>query len=206
MKRWIGILFGVYSFFHLNSFAQDNEAAQSSDIIEKKESEVITSASSGIDPKKQYTVEEFKEAVIAVVEKKLRLLKRESIINFSKELLKKEDSIALREISLKRKEEAFLLSQNEFKKKIEIFHKEQQKFIGCLDQNKKDENKRLSHMVDTIGGMRPNVAADVLSVQDHEIAIKILNKLDPVKVSKIFNLMDKEISARLQKQYMTMEK
>jgi flagellar motility protein MotE (MotC chaperone) len=61
-------------------------------------------------------------------------------------------------------------------------------------------------MVDVVSGMRPQNAADILSVQDVEIAVKILGKLEPTKVSKIFNSMDKEISARLQKQYMNMKK
>ena len=61
-------------------------------------------------------------------------------------------------------------------------------------------------MVDVISGMRPQSAADVLSVQDVDISVKILGDLPPEKVSKIFNSMDKEISARLQKQFMSMKK
>ena len=61
-------------------------------------------------------------------------------------------------------------------------------------------------MVDVISAMRPQNAADVLSVQDADISVQILEKLDPTKISKIFNSMDKEISARLQKQFMNMKK
>ena len=46
----------------------------------------------------------------------------------------------------------------------------------------------------------------VLSTQDADISVKILEKIDPTKASKIFNLMDKEVSARLQKQYLNMQK
>ena len=61
-------------------------------------------------------------------------------------------------------------------------------------------------VVEVISGMRPQNAADLLSVQESDLAVKILGQLDPAKVSKIFNLMDKEISAKLQKQFMTMKK
>ena len=61
-------------------------------------------------------------------------------------------------------------------------------------------------MVEIISGMKPVMAGNVLSVQDSDIAVKILSELPAMKISKIFNSMDKEISARLQKQYMNMKK
>ena len=57
-----------------------------------------------------------------------------------------------------------------------------------------------------LSGMKPDAAAQVLSVQDPLIAVKMISKLDSAKVSKIFNKMDKEVSARLQKQFLTMQK
>ena len=61
-------------------------------------------------------------------------------------------------------------------------------------------------MVEVISNMRPQAAAQLLSVQENDIALKILGALDSVKVSKIFNLMTKEISSRLQKQYINMKR
>jgi len=57
-----------------------------------------------------------------------------------------------------------------------------------------------------ISNMKPDKAASVLSVQDSEIAVQILQMIDPKKASKIFNFMDKEVSAKLQKQYLQMKK
>ena len=54
--------------------------------------------------------------------------------------------------------------------------------------------------------LRPQKAAEILSVQDSSIAVQILQKIDPKKASKIFNFMDKDISAKLQKQYLLMKK
>ena len=52
----------------------------------------------------------------------------------------------------------------------------------------------------------PQNAADVLSVQDPDFSVRILGQMESQKVSKIFNLMDKEVSARLQKQFLQMKK
>ncbi|HXH31227.1 MAG TPA: hypothetical protein VNJ01_10480 [Bacteriovoracaceae bacterium] len=37
-------------------------------------------------------------------------------------------------------------------------------------------------------------------------AVKILQQIDAKKASKIFNFMDKEVSAKIQKQYLLMKK
>ena len=92
------------------------------------------------------------------------------------------------------------------KNKRKDFLKDQNRILGCINENAKKVEDRIRHIVRIISGMRPNVAAQVLSVQDAGLSVKILGMLEPVKVSKIFNLMDKEISARLQKQYMTMKR
>ena len=49
-------------------------------------------------------------------------------------------------------------------------------------------------------------AADILAIQDPDLSVRILAELDSTKMSKIFNLMDKEVSARLQKQFLQMKK
>jgi flagellar motility protein MotE (MotC chaperone) len=61
-------------------------------------------------------------------------------------------------------------------------------------------------MVEVISGMKPQSAADVLAVQDPDLSVRILGQLEAQKASKIFNLMDKEVSARLQKQFLQMKK
>lgn len=93
-----------------------------------------------------------------------------------------------------------------FEKRVKEVVNQQEKVLGCVDNNSKAETDRVRHMVRIISNMKPNQSAQVLSVQDADITVKILGLLEPDKVSKIFNLMDKEISARLQKQYLTMKK
>ena len=159
------------------------------------------------DPReKKYNYDEFQEAVNTKIEKQLKRLGRGKIIGFSKELMKKEEVLKLREIELEKRAEQLQMNTSDFQKKVKTFQNRQLKFLGCLDESDKQREKRITHMVDVVSGMKPLSAAEVLSVQDAGISIKILGMLPPEKVSKIFNLMKKEISARLQKQYMTMKK
>ena len=74
-----------------------------------------------------------------------------------------------------------------------------------LIRTKKKRENIIDHLVQVVSGMKPQTAADMLAVQDSTLTVEIISKLDPTKVSKIFNLMDKEISARLQKEYLNMQ-
>jgi flagellar motility protein MotE (MotC chaperone) len=124
----------------------------------------------------------------------------------SVELVKKEEELKARELQLKKKEEELQLLQDGLGKKIADFNKQQERLISCINVNKEEEDKRIKQVVEIISNMKPDAAAKLLNIQDETIAIKVLAFLPPVKVAKIFNLMDAEISAKLQKQYMTMLK
>ena len=158
------------------------------------------------DGKRYYSEEEFHKELVKEVELRLQKIKSGKIVDFSKELLEKEHQLKVKELELKKKEEEFENSKKDFQAQIKEFHGKQQNFLACIDEIDTKEEKRIQHMVDVVSGMKPDSAAQVLSVQDSKISVKILGLLDPAKVSKIFNKMDKEISARLQKQFMTMKK
>lgn len=155
---------------------------------------------------KTYTQEEFDKAVRAKVEEQLKKVHSENLVSFSNELLKKEEVLNLKEVELKKREDQLQMNNGDLTKKIVDFQDKQNKLIGCMDDIDNQKKKRVDHMVDAVSGMRPQNAADVLSVQEAEISVQILGQLPSDKVSKIFNLMDKEISARLQKQYLFMKK
>ncbi len=156
--------------------------------------------------KKTYSEEELKKAVQTEVEKTMKKLNGNNMVEFSKELLDKEEAIKVKEMELKKHEDQLKMNATEFEKRVKEFQDTQKKFLACLDEHDSKADKRVDQMVEVISGMRPQNASDLLSVQEAEIAVKILGKLDPAKVSKIFNLMDKEISAKLQKQFMTNKK
>ena len=167
---------------------------------------LLFSTANASDAKKIYSQEEFDKALSIALEKSMKKVGRAKLIDFSKELLKKESEIEAREKALANQQEQVTINQKELKGRIQEFKKYQTSFLSCLDKKDTDENKRIVHMVDVVSNMRPQTAANLLSQQDPSISIKILGELEPVKVSKIFNMMEKEVSARLQKQYMTMKK
>lgn len=158
------------------------------------------------DNKRNYTEEEFKKAVDEEVTKQMKKAGASHLVDFSKELLEKEEGIKNRELEVKKQEEELKLSKSDFQKKVVEFQDSQKKFLGCIEDQKESTDKRVSQMVEVISGMKPQSAADVLAIQDPELSVRILAMLEAQKASKIFNLMDKEISAKLQKQFLQMKK
>lgn len=156
--------------------------------------------------KRVYTEEEFKAAVLEEAAKMMKKAGSAHLVDFSKELMEKEEAIKVKELTVKKQEEELGMSKEDFKKKLVEFQDSQKKFLGCVDEKSAKADKRVTQMVEVISGMKPQNAADVLTVQDPDLSVRILSELDSAKTSKIFNLMDKEVSARLQKQFLQMKK
>ena len=159
-----------------------------------------------VPPKRNYTEIEFKTAVLQEAEKLMKRAGSGNLVDFSKELLEKEESIKVKELNIQKEQEQLKMNMGDFQKKIVEFQDAQKKFLGCIDSQNEKVEKRVSQMVEVISGMKPQSAADVLSVQDPDLSVRILGQLEALKASKIFNLMDKEVSARLQKQFLQMKK
>ena len=156
--------------------------------------------------KREYTEEEFKKAVMTEVEKVMKKAGSGNLVEFSKELLEKEEAIKVKELAIKKQQEQLDLNIADFKKSIVEFQASQKKFLGCVDEKNAQADKRVTQMVEVISAMKPQNAADILTVQDPDLSVRILSEIETSKASKIFNLMDKEVSARLQKQYLQMKK
>jgi flagellar motility protein MotE (MotC chaperone) len=150
--------------------------------------------------------EKFYKQVRAEALKLISKVQKDKVVAFSRELIKQETDLNLREIQLRKEREQLVNLEKELGRRIKQFDQSQQKIISCLDKRNERSQKRVSHMVSVISNMRPKNAAQLLSVQDPDLSVKIISSLPPQKVAKIFNAMDKEVSARLQKQYMTMQK
>ena len=159
-----------------------------------------------VSTKREYTEEEFKTAVLEEASKLMKKAGSANLVDFSKELLEKEEALKGKELTIKKQQEELDMSRADFKKKLVEFQDSQKKFLGCVDEKNEKADKRVSQMVDVISGMKPQSAADVLAVQDPDLSVRILGELESSKASKIFNLMDKEVSARLQKQFLQMKK
>ena len=156
--------------------------------------------------RRNYSEEEFKKAVLVEVEKTMKRAGSGNLIEFSKELMDKEEQLKVKELEIQKGQDQLKLNQADFQKKVLEFQDSQKKFLGCVDAQNEKAEKRVGQMVEVISGMKPQNAADVLSVQDPDLSVRILAQLDTSKASKIFNLMDKEVSARLQKQFLLMKK
>lgn len=157
------------------------------------------------DPK-LYTEKDFVKKVSEEVKKKVDTIKNKSVSDYTKELLDKEEKLRLRELELQKRQDSLKVAENELGKKYSDFEARQRSFIGCVKQNEDDSKARVGQLVETISNMKPQKAAEILSVQDSEIAVRILQMINPKTASKIFNFMDKEVSAKLQKQYLEMKK
>ncbi len=157
------------------------------------------------DPK-LYSEKDFVKKVNEEVKKKVDTIKNKSVSDLTKELLDKEEKLKLREIELQKQQDYLKVSENELARKYSDFEARQRSFLGCVKGNEEESKARVGQLVETISNMKPQKAAEILSVQDSEIAVQILRMINPKTASKIFNFMDKEISAKLQKQYLEMKK
>ncbi len=160
----------------------------------------------GETSKKVYSEEEFVKKVNDEVKKKVDSIKNKSVSELTKEILDKEERLKLRELEVVKQQDEMKVSEQELGKKYAEFEIRQKAFIGCAEKNEDEGKARVGQLVDMVSNMKPEKAAEVLSVQDPDIAVKILQMIDAKKASKIFNFMDKEVSARLQKQYLLMKR
>lgn len=157
-------------------------------------------------PKKSYTEEEFLKKLHEEVSKKIDTIKNKSVSDLTKELLDKEEKLRLKEIELIKQQDSLKVSESDIAKRYSELAEKQKDFIGCVEKNNDESKSRIGQVVEMVSNMKPDKAASVLSVQDTEVAVQILQLIDPKKASKIFNFMDKDISAKLQKQYLLMKK
>jgi len=164
------------------------------------------SAAFAADPTLKYSEEQFIKKVAAEVKLQIEKIKNKSVTDLTKELVEKDEKIRLQELELQKKEDQLKVSESDLGKKYAAFEARQKAFIGCVQTNQDEAKGRVGQLVEMVSNMKPQKAAEVLSVQEADIAVKILQTIDAKKASKIFNFMDKEVSARLQKQYLDMKR
>lgn len=155
---------------------------------------------------KTYTEEEYVKKVNEEVKKQVENVKNKSVSDLIKELLDKEEKLKLRELEIQKIHDSLKVSEDDIAKRYSDLSQKQKNFIGCVEKNEQESKGRIGQLVEMVSNMKPQKAAEVLAVQDSEIAVQILQMIDAKKASKIFNFMDKEISAKLQKQYLLMKK
>lgn len=197
----MGRMNNIKLLFLLSSLILTTPIFSATKAIAKKEA-----ATPALPAKRLYSEEEFNKAVLLEAEKLMKKAGSSHLVDFSKELLEKEETLKVKELNVQKELEQLNQSKTDFQKKIAEFDESQKKFLGCIESQNDKVDKRISQMVEVISGMKPQSAADVLAVQDPDLSVRILGQLEAQKASKIFNLMDKEVSARLQKQFLQMKK
>jgi flagellar motility protein MotE (MotC chaperone) len=161
---------------------------------------------SGFAAGKTYTEEDFIKKVNEEVKKKVDTIKNKSVSELTKELLDKEEKLKLRELDLQKQADSLKISETDVTKRYTDLADKQKAFIGCVEKNEEESKARIGQLVEMVTNMKPQKAAEVLTVQESEIAVRILQMIEPKKASKIFNFMDKDTSAKLQKQYLLLKK
>ena len=159
-----------------------------------------------VAPKRTYTEAEFIKKVTEETKKKVDSIKNKSVSDLTKELLDKEEKLRLRELDIQKQQDALKVTESDLANRYVELANRQKDFIGCVNKNNEENKARIGQLVEMISNMKPEKASSVLSVQDTDIAVQILQMIDAKKASKIFNFMDKEVSAKLQKQYLLMKK
>lgn len=107
-----------------------------------------------------------------------------------KEIEEKGSSLKIREDELSKKEQALEL---EFKKLKELRDQ-----LEALQSNvAKSQESKVAKLVETLEGMSPKIAADIISSVDEGLAVEAIEKISTDKLAKIMNKMDKAVSAKL---------
>lgn len=168
----------------------------------------LASVSFAKEGKKVYSEKEFqsklREELDKAIDRQVDRIKKSSVAALTKEILEKERELERREEGLRRRQEQLKLAEESLAERVLELETRQKKVLGCIDENQRKEAMRIKQLVSVISNMKPLKAAELLSVQDSSISVKIIEMIEPERASKIFNLMDKEVSARLQKQYLNM--
>lgn len=108
---------------------------------------------------------------------------REEIEALKKDLAAKEAELAARETAL-----------NEEIKKLEELRDD----IGKIDQSrKKDNEERVSKLIETLEGMSPKAAAAMLSTMEEALAVQAIYRMDTAKVAKVLGKIEPGKSSKL---------
>jgi flagellar motility protein MotE (MotC chaperone) len=190
------IVFLITAFLGIIIFSNAFSQAEKKSIDEKKFTQ---------DELDQDIEKAVAEKVEKQVDEKIKKITANNLVNFSKELLNRENELNQKDELIKKREDILAINEKSLMTKIKDFDEKQQKILGCMSQNDENAKNRVNHLVKVISSMKPVNAAQVLSTQDPDISVRILATLDATQAAKIFNLMEKEVSARLQKQYLNMK-
>lgn len=106
-----------------------------------------------------------------------------------------------RERDLEERAKGLEIQEKVLREKLKRMEELNRKMAERLDSFKKDHEQRVTKLVAVVEGMRPQSAADYVSNLDADLAVEILSRIQTAKASKILNLVDKKIGAKLTEMY-----
>jgi flagellar motility protein MotE (MotC chaperone) len=117
------------------------------------------------------------------------------------ELEERKAALDLREKQLAEKARGLELQEKILKEKLKKMEDLNKKMAERLDLFKKDHEQRITKLVTVVEGMKPEMAARYVEALDPDLAVEILARIKEQKASKIMNLVDKKLSAKLTELY-----
>lgn len=117
------------------------------------------------------------------------------------ELDDRKNALDLREKQLAEKARDLEIQEKLLKEKLKKMEDLNKKMAERLDLFKKDHEGRIAKLVTVVEGMKPEAAARYVETLDPTLAVEILTRIKETKASKILNLVDKKVSAKLTELY-----
>lgn len=117
------------------------------------------------------------------------------------ELEDRKVALDLRERQLNERAHDLELQEKLLKEKLQKMEDLNRKMAERLDGFKKDHEGRIARLVTVVEGMKPDAAARYVEALDPELAVEILARIKEAKASKILNLVDKKMGAKLTELY-----
>jgi flagellar motility protein MotE (MotC chaperone) len=118
-----------------------------------------------------------------------------------KELEERRAALDNREKQLNERARDLELQEKILKEKLKKMEELNRKMAERLDVFKKEHEAKLTKLVTVVEGMRPEAAARYVENLDPDLAVEILARMKEQRASKILNLVDKKMGARLTELY-----
>jgi flagellar motility protein MotE (MotC chaperone) len=117
------------------------------------------------------------------------------------ELENRKVALDQREKQLNERAQDLDLQEKILREKLKKMEELNKKMAERLDSFKKDHDDRIEKLKSVVEGMKPDAAARYVEALEPDLAVEILARIQIQKASKIMNLVDKKLGARLTELY-----
>ena len=118
-----------------------------------------------------------------------------------RELEARERAVSEKEKEIAEREESVQVQERVLQNKLKRIEEVSKQMAGRLDKFKADAEGKVAKVVAMLESMKPDAAAAYVENVDPFLAVEIMARINTQKAAKIWNKMDKKISARLSELY-----